>query len=420
MAILGNQQGQLLQVPIFNYEKTSETGKSINVRCDFALDAFYSGNLSQERQQGIFQSIRSIYFNCENCANDVTFSCIDTGQILVFKAGTFGYLPVLVSQGMRFRFDGVAPDVGFFNLLNVDMPPAIWPITGSGPTPPYPFTDIEMTGPALLGRVPAALGPSQEIALSAPFSIAGGSLSAQAAARYNIVGRRTAGAGAYEDSTRQQLNVAGTDLSNVFAQLQTINLNAVSLPAPTAGFGPTLHAGQADGLVHTWFMDCFGSLNVWRARRTNGTAAAPTAVTTNDNIFNISPQGWTSAGAYNTCAGLQTQVTEPWTATANGSRLVLNAANNGQTVTGKWFVQGSIYSSASANLGDGCINVTGVIKTAPLTVAALAAAFPAATVGAGARAFVNDALGPAFGAAVVGGGAVNVPVYSDGVAWNVG
>ena len=44
----------------------------------------------------------------------------------------------------------------------------------------------------------------------------------------------------------------------------------------------------------------------------------------------------------------------------------------------------------------------------------------AATAGAGARAFVTDALGPVFGSTVVGGGGVSVPVYSDGSAWNVG
>jgi hypothetical protein len=40
--------------------------------------------------------------------------------------------------------------------------------------------------------------------------------------------------------------------------------------------------------------------------------------------------------------------------------------------------------------------------------------------GSGARAFVSDALTPAFGATVVGGGAVAVPVYSDGTNWKVG
>jgi hypothetical protein len=44
----------------------------------------------------------------------------------------------------------------------------------------------------------------------------------------------------------------------------------------------------------------------------------------------------------------------------------------------------------------------------------------ASVAGKGARAFVTDALAPTFGATVVTGGAVAVPVYSDGTNWKVG
>ena len=57
------------------------------------------------------------------------------------------------------------------------------------------------------------------------------------------------------------------------------------------------------------------------------------------------------------------------------------------------------------------------IRMAVVTVATLPAA---ATAGAGARMMVSDASVPVFGNAVAGGGAVTVPVYSDGAAWNVG
>ena len=57
----------------------------------------------------------------------------------------------------------------------------------------------------------------------------------------------------------------------------------------------------------------------------------------------------------------------------------------------------------------------------PATTNYLVADLPSASVsGAGARAFVSDATGPTFGATVVGGGAVKVPVYSDGTTWKVG
>ena len=44
----------------------------------------------------------------------------------------------------------------------------------------------------------------------------------------------------------------------------------------------------------------------------------------------------------------------------------------------------------------------------------------AVTSGKGARSFVTDALAPAFGSTVITGGAVAVPVYSDGTNWKVG
>ena len=56
----------------------------------------------------------------------------------------------------------------------------------------------------------------------------------------------------------------------------------------------------------------------------------------------------------------------------------------------------------------------------PLTNYTVATLPSAATSGKGARAFVTDALGPTFGATVVTGGAVAVPVYSDGTNWKVG
>jgi hypothetical protein len=56
----------------------------------------------------------------------------------------------------------------------------------------------------------------------------------------------------------------------------------------------------------------------------------------------------------------------------------------------------------------------------PLTNYTVATLPSAATSGKGARSFVTDASAPTFGATVAGGGAVAVPVYSDGTNWKVG
>ena len=56
----------------------------------------------------------------------------------------------------------------------------------------------------------------------------------------------------------------------------------------------------------------------------------------------------------------------------------------------------------------------------PLTNYTVATLPSAVTSGMGARSFVTDALAPAFGVTVATGGAVAVPVYSDGTNWKVG
>jgi hypothetical protein len=70
-------------------------------------------------------------------------------------------------------------------------------------------------------------------------------------------------------------------------------------------------------------------------------------------------------------------------------------------------------------------NITGQLSSSSkiipaLTVYTVATLPSAATSGAGARSFISDALAPAFGATAVGGGAVKIPVYSDGTTWKVG
>ena len=56
----------------------------------------------------------------------------------------------------------------------------------------------------------------------------------------------------------------------------------------------------------------------------------------------------------------------------------------------------------------------------PLTNYTVTTLPSAVTSGIGARSFVTDALAPTFGAVVATGGAVAVPVYSDGTNWRVG
>jgi hypothetical protein len=58
-----------------------------------------------------------------------------------------------------------------------------------------------------------------------------------------------------------------------------------------------------------------------------------------------------------------------------------------------------------------------LLFSTPYTVATLPSA---ATMGAGARAFVSDANATTFASVVAGGGANNVPIFSNGTNWLIG
>lgn len=73
------------------------------------------------------------------------------------------------------------------------------------------------------------------------------------------------------------------------------------------------------------------------------------------------------------------------------------------------------------NQVDNILGQLGTSAVVPPTTNYTVATLPsAATSGAGARTFATDALAPTFGATVAGGGAVFIPVYSDGTNWKVG
>lgn len=83
-----------------------------------------------------------------------------------------------------------------------------------------------------------------------------------------------------------------------------------------------------------------------------------------------------------------------------------------------------IYGTANVNISANTANWQfGINSTLSFPAVALASLPAAATIGAGARAFITDANLVAsgnFGAAVSGSGSNNVPVYSDGSNWRIG
>jgi len=96
--------------------------------------------------------------------------------------------------------------------------------------------------------------------------------------------------------------------------------------------------------------------------------------------------------------------------TASGSTKTINIGTAGASGSTTTIAIGS-------TTGTSTTTVNGILKQQTYTVATLPSA---STSGVGSRSFVTDALAPAFGATVVTGGAIAVPVYSDGTNWKVG
>jgi hypothetical protein len=142
----------------------------------------------------------------------------------------------------------------------------------------------------------------------------------------------------------------------------------------------------------------------------NNTAVGYQALNSNTTASNNTALGYQAgqtitSGTQNTLLGTN--------AGFSGTNNLTTGSNN--TIIGYNAAASSATVSNEITIG----NSSSTVLRLPFTV--LVANLPAAaTVGAGARSFVTNALAPSFGAAVVGGGAVSVPVYSDGTTWNVG
>lgn len=238
---------------------------------------------------------------------------------------------------------------------------------------------------------------------------------ANAGAQYDIVGRKTSSGGAWEDCTRTQLLLAGTDLANTFTGgLQVINKNSQSAPSPT--FNSLFQINGEDSQFPGFHVDAYGSRLIWAVRRANGTQATKTALANGDNLFQWIIYGYDGSSYIQGGAG-QFGTTEAWGAN-RGCRWTFTGTLAGTTSPGTGVSIGAgICTGGAGDPGNNNAYFTGTIRCGSFTVGTLPAA---ATAGAGASAYVTDANAPAFGAAVAGGGAVGMVVFSTGAAWNVG
>lgn len=147
-----------------------------------------------------------------------------------------------------------------------------------------------------------------------------------ASAQYQILGRRTAGTGAWEDCTRTELNIAGTDLANTFNQnniFERPSGTAASLTVRSENATPTIACRRASSDA---------SAPSFSAQKTRGTLASPTVVATNDVVGDYNFQAY-NGSSFSLVSRVRSIVTDPSpSATSMGTNLIFSATPNTSAV----------------------------------------------------------------------------------------
>ena len=176
----------------------------------------------------------------------------------------------------------------------------------------------------------------------------------------------------------------------------------------------------------TTILDGVAAPGVHAGRRVNGTVASPTPLAANDAMVQLTAFGWHSGAAYTTTgrALLVGRAAEAWTPTAQGALWEFLTTPTGSitpAIAARLLGRGAFLLGTTTDNNVDLLQINGTItctniRTSGYTVATL----PPAAGNGGRRVYVTDATAPTFGATVAGGGAVVIPVFSNGANWIVG
>lgn len=185
-----------------------------------------------------------------------------------------------------------------------------------------------------------------------------------------------------------------------------VNMTGAASFAPVSAFDFHLVSDLTHNVAFLFDRAGGGATQIFR--RVNGTFAAPVNIHNADTIGTILNRGYDGAAMSGTAASLTFRATEDWTNAAHGTQFEINTTANGTIVNVLSFTLSSTLLTLPGN----------ILCQGSQTVATL----PAAAAGnKGMRTFITDgAAAPVFGAVVTGGGALFLPVFSDGAAWRNG
>jgi hypothetical protein len=198
------------------------------------------------------------------------------------------------------------------------------------------------------------------------------------------------------------------DGANTFAAIQTIYPGTATLR--TALAGTILRTAQLDGTASVHQQDSFGAAGAFSCMRSDGTAAASTALTTSDLICAYGAHGFDGTANSTVAAALRLYAAQPWTSSAHGTYARISTTADGSTsIVDQFGVEndGGVTvppTVTGGSKGPGTINVSGGydINGAPFGVSNLAGT------GTGVQTALGANTGTA-GAFVVNGGALGAP-----------
>lgn len=156
----------------------------------------------------------------------------------------------------------------------------------------------------------------------------------------STAGQWTAGAVSAVDPNNLTINTgtlgikSGPLIAAARGATTSFRISANTVASPAAGAASLLQLVGPDGAIPLFNFDAFGTGvdPVFRQTTARGTAAAPTAVQTNDFLGEWDVRGMLNNGAYSRGSGLNLQAIENFTSTASGTKMQFTIIGQGSTV----------------------------------------------------------------------------------------
>jgi hypothetical protein len=135
--------------------------------------------------------------------------------------------------------------------------------------------------------------------------------------------------GQIADSGIAASNVPLLNAGNIFAAAQTININATSAPAPPTG--TTLNLSGVNGTTNNFEMWAFGGSPTFRMRRSQGTNASPTAVTSGNSLGSLNIGGYDGSAWSSGQANINGVALNNWSTSDHSTYLSFITTPSGST-----------------------------------------------------------------------------------------